>query len=159
MDSFTAPFPTPNPAWDDASPGFSVIGLENTPGKKAFLIHLEAKPGKEDLVAGFLRDINDGVNQEPGTGPWFAWRFSKTAFGVFEAFPDDKRRLDHVFGPGGNNFLRSELLKEMLAWPAQIYRLDVLHGKFDVLFGKPVTTAGAGEEEASLGASPHHERF
>jgi hypothetical protein len=29
----------------------------------------------------------------------------------------------------------------MLAYPAQLYRLDVLHGKFDVMLGEQVTPA------------------
>ena len=35
---------------------------------------------------------------------------------------------------------KNKLLDEMLAYPAQLYRLDILHGKFGTLFGKPVTT-------------------
>ena len=44
-------------------------------------------------------------------------------------------------GSGGTRELRSELLLEMLAYPAQLYRLDVLNGKFGVVFGKPVKPA------------------
>ena len=73
------PFPTPNPAWSTGGPShpaFAILGLDNTPGQKAYFIHLEAKPGKEEEVGGFLRDIFNGVNQEPMTGPWFALRYS-----------------------------------------------------------------------------------
>jgi len=135
------PNPNPQPSWsqDDLShPGFLVHGIDDTPGNKAYYIHLEAKPGKEDLLAGFLRDINDGVNKEPLTGPWFALRYSKTTFCIFEAFPHAQARHDHDNGPGGHNFLRSDLLRDMLAHPAQIYRLDVLHGKFGVMLGRNV---------------------
>jgi quinol monooxygenase YgiN len=134
-------FPNLQPSWDQDDPshsGFVVHGVDDTPGNKAYFIHLEAKPGKEELVQNFLRDINDGVDQEPGTGPWFGLRFSKTSFCIFEAFPDANARHDHDNGPGGRNFLRSELLNDMLQFPAQLYRLDVLHGKFGVLLGKPV---------------------
>ena len=48
---------------------------------------------------------------------------------------------DHA-GPGGQNFFkRPNELHEMLAYPAQLYRLDVLHGKFDVFFGKKVSAS------------------
>jgi len=87
----------------------------------------------------FLRDINNGVNQEPKTGPWFSLRYSKTTFCIFEAFPDATAREAHVNGPGGHNFLRAELLQEMLAYPARIYGLDVQHGKFGVILGENVT--------------------
>ncbi|ETS87278.1 hypothetical protein PFICI_01106 [Pestalotiopsis fici W106-1] len=122
--------PASNWADDDKShPGFVVHGTDDNPGKKAYYIHLEAKPGKEELVAEFLRDINRGVLQEPGTGPWFGLRYSQTTFAIFEAFSSSQHRTDHDNGPGGRNFLRVDLLKDMLAYPAQIHRLDVLHGK------------------------------
>ena len=141
ISSFSASFPNPDPTWekdDSTHSGFHVHGIDDTPGNKAYFIHLEAKEGKEELVAGFLRDINNGVNKEPGTGPWFGTRFSKTTFCIFEAFPDASARHAHDEGPGGVNFLRADLLKDMLAYPANIYRLDVLHGKFGVMLGKPV---------------------
>jgi hypothetical protein len=139
-----APFPNPSPDWsqDDAShPGFVVSGLDETHGQKAYYIHLEAKPGKEELLQDFLQDINAGVDKEPLTGPWFALRYSKTTFGIFEGFPNAQARHTHDHGPGGQNFLRSELLYDMLAYPAQLYRLDVLHGKFGVMLGQPVKSA------------------
>ncbi|KAH6648604.1 hypothetical protein BKA67DRAFT_575321 [Truncatella angustata] len=146
---------TPASDWskdDKAHPGFVVHGTDKNPGKKAYYIHLEAKPGKEELVAGFLRDINTGVNQEPGTGPWFGLRYSQTTFAIFEAFADSERRSDHDNGPGGHNFLRVDLLKDMLAYPAQIYRLDVLHGKG--VFGQDLLPLPkpeeAGGEKSSL---------
>jgi quinol monooxygenase YgiN len=127
---------------DDAShPGFVLTGEDNTPGHKAYYIHLEAKPGQEDALQKFLADINAGVDQEPLTGPWFAVRYSKTTFGIFEAFPDADARHTHDNGPGGRNFLRSEHLHEMLAYPAHLYRLDVLHGKYGVMLGQAVTPA------------------
>lgn len=122
-------------------PGFVVKGVDDTPGQKAYYIHLEAKPGKEDQVQQFLRDINSGVDQEPLTGPWFAVRFSQTTFGIFEAFPNAEARHTHDTGPGGQNFQRgAALLRDILAYPAQLYRLDVLHGKFNVMFGQPIST-------------------
>ena len=39
----------------------------------------------------------------------------------------------------GQNFIhQSDLLKDILAYPAHIYRLDVLHGKFGTMLGKAV---------------------
>ncbi|KAH9899012.1 hypothetical protein F4778DRAFT_181877 [Xylariomycetidae sp. FL2044] len=134
-------FPNRNPDWsqdDPSHPGFVVHGVDDTPGQKAYFIQLEAKPGKEELVQGFLRDINNGVNQEPLTGPWFGLRYSKTTFAIFEAFPHAQGRHDHDNGPGGRNFLRVDLLRDMLAYPAQIYRLDVQHGKFGTMLGQEV---------------------
>ena len=124
---------------DPAHPGYVVSGVDDTPGNKAYYIHLEAKPGREAAVQAFLKDINAGVDHEPGTGPWFALRFSQTTFGIFEAFPDAAARHTHDGGPGGRNFLRSDELQDMLAYPAHLYRLDILHGKFGVMLGRNVT--------------------
>ncbi|KAK5170081.1 uncharacterized protein LTR77_004665 [Saxophila tyrrhenica] len=138
---FESSFPAPKASWSDTEAANSTYlfhGVDDTPGKKAFFIHLEAKPGKEEQVASFLRDINDGVNQEPGTGPWFGNRFSKSTFCIFEAFPDAEARHAHVVGPGGQNFLRLDYLRDALASPAQIYMLDVLHGKFGTMFGEKI---------------------
>ncbi len=140
--STTSPGPNPYPAEllkdDPEHPGFVLNGVDDTPGQKAYYIHLEAKPGKGDLVQNFLRDILLGVEQEPLTGPWFGVRFAETTFGVFEAFADAEGRHAHDRGPGGGNFLRADELHEMLAYPARIYRLDVLFGKFNVMFGREI---------------------
>jgi quinol monooxygenase YgiN len=131
------PNPTNN-AQIEVHPGWVRSGQDGTPGQKAYYINLEAKPGNGDKVEQFLRDILAGVEQEPGTGPWFGTRFSDTTFGIFEAFPDIAARNAHDVGPGGQNFLRSVELEEMLAYPAHIYRLDVMFGKFSTLFGKKI---------------------
>jgi hypothetical protein len=82
--SESAPGPVPAPDWnhdDPDHPGFLLNGVDNTPGPKAYYIHLQAKPGQEDALQRFLADINAGVDQEPLTGPWFALRFSQKTFG------------------------------------------------------------------------------
>jgi hypothetical protein len=84
--------------------------------------------------------VLEGVNRKPLTGPWFANRYSYTTFGIFEAFPDAQARHAHDDGPGGQNFLRVAELHDMLAYPARIYRLDVLFGKFDVMFGQDMAS-------------------
>jgi hypothetical protein len=137
----TSPGPNPCLANDvEVHQGWVRSGVDDKQGHKAYYINLEAKPGKGDEVQQFLRDILAGVEKEPGTGPWFGCRFSDTTFGIFEAFPDSAARDAHDIGPGGRNFLRSELLDEMLAYPAHIYRLDAMFGKFGVMFGKKITS-------------------
>lgn len=119
-------------------PSFVQLGVDDTPGRKAYLIHMEAKPGKEEALEAFMRDINTGVNKEPGTGPWFGLRYSKSTYFIFEAFPDAEARHTHDNGPGGTNFLRTDELREILLAPARLYRVDVMFGKFNVMFGQPV---------------------
>jgi quinol monooxygenase YgiN len=141
-------FPIPHTSWtatplSASHPSFLQPGTDNTPGKKAYFIYLEAREGHEDAVLSFLRDINAGVDLEPGTGPWFGLRYSQRSFAIFEAFPDAERRHDHDAGPGGRNFTeRVDELREHLVGPAVIYRLDVMFGKFGTMFGEEVGPVG-----------------
>ena len=45
---------------------------------KALFVKLEAKPGKENEVAKFLRDGQGLVAQEPATIAWFGIRLGQT---------------------------------------------------------------------------------
>ena len=45
---------------------------------KALFVRLEAKTGKEDEVAKFLRDAQGLVQQEPATTAWFGIRLGPT---------------------------------------------------------------------------------
>ena len=140
----TSPGPSSSPSLAEdveVHRGWVRSGSDGNPGPKAYYINLEAKPGMGDKVEQFMRDVLAGVEQEPGTGPWFGNRFSDTTFGIFEAFPDSAARHAHDIGPGGRNFLRSAELEAMLAYPAHVYRLDVMFGKFGTMFGKRVTLA------------------
>ena len=56
---------------------------------KALFVKLEAKPGKENEVAKFLRDGQGLVQQEPATIAWFGIRLGPTTFAIFDAFADD----------------------------------------------------------------------
>lgn len=109
--------------------GRQVLGEQGEEGRKAFFILLEARPGKEDEVQQVLRDIRVCVEGEPATGPWFGVRFSRTTFGIFEAFPNLAGRQAHVDGGGGDIFRDVERMNTVLAYPAQVYRADVLMSK------------------------------
>ena len=63
--------------------------------KTALFVRLEAKPGKEEDVANFLRNGLALVQEEPATTAWFAIRFAPTTFGIFDAFPDEAGRQAH----------------------------------------------------------------
>ena len=54
---------------------------------KALFVKLEAKPGKENEVAKFLRDGQGLVAQEPATTAWFGIRLGPSSFAIFDAFP------------------------------------------------------------------------
>lgn len=109
--------------------GVVMTGDDNAEGPKAFYIHIEALPGKEDEVVRMLRDILGCVEGEPATGPWYGVRYSQTTFGVFEAFPSIAGRRAHVEGGGGDIFRDVERMNAILARPAHVFKLDVLMSK------------------------------
>lgn len=131
-DNTTLPGPVPFPA--PSVPvlphhGVQVSGEQGDEGRKAFYIHIEAIPGSEDQVVQMLRDILACVEQEPATGPWYGVRYSQTTFGVFEAFPNLAGRQAHVEGGGGKIFRDIKRMNSILAYPAHVYRLDILMSK------------------------------
>lgn len=65
---------------------------------KALLVRLEALPGREDDVRAFLEQGLSIVRGEPGTVRWFGLRFGPSAFGIFDAFPDEEGRQAHLSG-------------------------------------------------------------
>ncbi len=68
---------------------------------KALLVRLEALPGKEDELAGFLKSAREIVMGEPGMTAWFAIQMGPSTFGVFDVFPDDEARDAHLAGGVG----------------------------------------------------------
>lgn len=126
--------PGPDPcvgAGNFATPHRGVVlsGQNGEDGPKAFYIHIEALAGREDEVVEMLRDIFNCVLDEPATGPWFGIRYSKTTFGIFEAFPDIAGRNAHVAGGGGDIFRDVERMNRILVYPAHVYRVDILFSK------------------------------
>ena len=131
-DLATSPGPNPHAGSGETGQphsGVIVTGENGEDGPKAFYIHIEAQPGREDDVIQMLRDIFDCVMDEPATGPWFGVRYSKTTFGIFEAFPNIAGRNAHVAGGGGDIFRDITRMNEILVYPAHVYRVDVLFNK------------------------------
>ena len=95
--------------------------------KVALFVRLHAKPGKEEEVAKFLAGALPLAQAEPQTTVWFALRFGKSEFGIFDAFPDDTGRKAHLTGP-----IAAALMKnagELLAQPPKIEQVDLLAAK------------------------------
>jgi short-subunit dehydrogenase/quinol monooxygenase YgiN len=105
----------------------TITGSVDATVAKALHIHLEARPGQEDAVADLLTDILACVGREPRTGPWYGVRYTRTTFGIFEAFPDDEARQAHLGGRGAA--LLMERSNDLLARPARIDKLDILVSK------------------------------
>jgi quinol monooxygenase YgiN len=95
--------------------------------KLALAVKLEAKPGKEAEVEKFLRDGLNLAQQEPATAAWFALRFGKSTFGIFDAFPDEAGRQAHLSGPIAAALMQKA--PELLAEPPSIEKVDVIAAK------------------------------
>jgi quinol monooxygenase YgiN len=64
----------------------------------ALYVELKAKPGREEDVATFLANARSLVMAETGTIAWFAVRFDKATFAIFDAFNDESGRTAHLNG-------------------------------------------------------------
>jgi quinol monooxygenase YgiN len=95
--------------------------------KVALFVRLEAKSGKDNELAEFLKAGLALANQEVTTPVWFALRLGPSTFGVFDAFADEAGRQAHLKGP------IAEALKakghELLAEAPVIEHIDVLGAK------------------------------
>jgi quinol monooxygenase YgiN len=95
--------------------------------KTALFVRLEAKPGKEAEVEGFLRGGLPIVEEEPATVAWFGIRLGPTTFGIFDAFPDEAGRQAHLSGKVAAALMAKA--SELLAQPPLIEKVDVLAAK------------------------------
>lgn len=95
--------------------------------KVALFVRLDAKPGKEDEVERFLMSGLPLVQEEPATTAWFGLRLGPSTFGIFDAFPDETGRQEHLSGKVAAA-LRANAA-ELLASPPSIEKLDVLAAK------------------------------
>jgi quinol monooxygenase YgiN len=62
-------------------------------------VRLIAAPGKENEVAAFLKSALPLVEAEPETSAWFAARVDASSFLIFDAFPTEAGREQHLAGP------------------------------------------------------------
>jgi len=95
--------------------------------KFALYVPLEAKPGKEQAVADFLRAGLPLVEAEPGTVAWFGIQTGPSSFAIFDAFPDEAARNAHLNGKVAASLMKKA--DELFAKPPQIHKLDVLASK------------------------------
>jgi quinol monooxygenase YgiN len=88
---------------------------------------LEAKPGKEDELAAFLKQGLRLANQETTTPLWFALRLAPATFAIFDSFADEAGRQNHLNGPIAKALMAQA--PDLLAHPPVIERLEVLGAK------------------------------
>ncbi len=94
---------------------------------EALYVRLEAKQGKEEAVAEFLREALPAVESERETQAWFALRLGPRSFGIFDAFPDESGRRAHLAGEVAAALKRRGA--ELFETPPSIDQADVLAAK------------------------------
>ena len=95
--------------------------------KLALLARMEAKPGKAEEAAIFLRSALPLAQQESGTTVWFAWRIGASTFGIFDAFADDSGRQAHLSGQIAAALMAKA--PDLFVGTPNIEKLDVLAAK------------------------------
>jgi quinol monooxygenase YgiN len=95
------------------------------------LVRLEAKPGKDADVEDFLRSALPLVRLEPATTAWFAIRFGRSEYGIFDVFPDEAARDAHLAGAVA--IALTQQADELFAKPPRIQKLTVLADKLPEL--------------------------
>ena len=93
----------------------------------ALYVALEAKPGKEEAVAEFLRQGKALVEAEPAAIAWFGVRLGPSTFAIFDAFPDEAGRQAHLAGKVAAALMTKA--GDLLAQPPTIRKADVLASK------------------------------
>ena len=95
--------------------------------KKALLARLHAKPGKEAVIAEFLKSALQMAQAEAKTISWYALRLDESTFGIFDTFADDDGRQAHLDGDIASALM--DRADELLSKPPQIEHVEVLAAK------------------------------
>jgi quinol monooxygenase YgiN len=93
----------------------------------AIWAELEAKPGKEQEVANFLKSAQSLAEKEQGTITWYAMKLGGPKFGIFDTFADEKGREAHMNGEIAKQLFTKA--KELLAKDPMIHKIDLLGAK------------------------------
>lgn len=93
----------------------------------ALMVRLDAKPGKEEAVANFLKDGLSIVQEEPATITWYALKLGPSTYGIFDTFPDDAGRDAHLAGRVAAALMANA--SELLLTPPMIDKVEILAAK------------------------------
>lgn len=95
--------------------------------RTALMVRLDAKPGKEEAVASFLKDGLSIVQDEPATITWYALKLGPSTYGIFDTFPDDAGRDAHLAGKVAAALMANA--SELLLTPPMIDKVEILAAK------------------------------
>lgn len=97
--------------------------------KFALYVPLEAKPGKENEIADFLRSAVPLVEAEPGTITWYAIQEGPSSFAIFDTFDDEAGRDAHLNGKVAAGLMEKIKAGDMFAKTPEIHKLGIIANK------------------------------
>lgn len=95
--------------------------------KLAIWAQVEAKPGKEQEVADFLKSAQALAEREEGTTSWYAVKISPSRFGIFDTFADDKGRDAHLNGEIAKALFGKA--QELFVKQPEVHKIEILAAK------------------------------
>lgn len=95
--------------------------------KLALLVRLEAKPGKEQEVADFLKSGLALVQDEPDTISWYGMQLGPSTFGIFDTFGHEDGRKAHLAG---------RVAEALMAKAPELFSSDPVIEQVDILASK-----------------------
>ncbi len=95
--------------------------------KLAIWAEVEAKPGKEQAVADFLKSAQRLAEKEQGTITWYAVKLGGAKFGIFDTFADEKGREAHLNGEIAKALFGKA--QELFVKEPQVHKLEILAAK------------------------------
>jgi quinol monooxygenase YgiN len=95
--------------------------------KLAIWAEVEAKPGKEQAVAEFLKSSQALAEKEQGTITWYAVKLGGAKFGIFDTFADEKGREAHLNGEIAKALFGKA--QELFVKEPQVHKLEILAAK------------------------------
>jgi quinol monooxygenase YgiN len=93
------------------------------------LVRLDARAGKEREVEQFLKSALPLVEEELGTRSWFAVRFGRGEYGIFDTFLDDAALEEHLHGPVATALQQGN---DLLDSRPRVQKVEVLADKLPV---------------------------
>lgn len=97
--------------------------------KLALYVPLQAKPGKERVVADFLLSAVEWVNDEPATISWFAIQEGPSRFAIFGTFNDEAGRDAHLNGKVAAALTKKVKAGDLFVGTPEIRTLGILADK------------------------------
>jgi quinol monooxygenase YgiN len=95
--------------------------------KLAIWVQVEAKPGKEQNVAEFLKSAQALAEREQGTLTWYAVNLGGARFGIFDTFADEKAREVHLTGEIAKALFGKA--QELFVHEPEVHKLEILAAK------------------------------